>query len=200
MLRTFGSRGAWLATLLGLAPLVAACDSTSVQPAAAVAQPAPASETWASKAVKDAATAQTAFGRTALTDGVVTRDEYEKSVRALIACGKSRGQTISAVLHYGLYVFSAPGDDGNAAFQACVEGDIGKVQGIYYGQFTDPDNRGEIVTSECLVRLGFLPHDYRFRQPTFDTDVDKILDAAPADSPAHQIYERCMYNPLDRPA
>ena len=129
----------------------------------------------------------------------MTRDEYEQSIRAVIACVRSKGQRMDAVPHYGLYVFSASGVAGNTAFQACIKGDVSTVQAIFYGQFTDPQNRGEIVTSECLVRMGVLRSDYHFRQSTFDADVDRILEAAPDGSPVHQIYERCEYNPLDRP-
>jgi hypothetical protein len=200
-----GYRGAWVATLLGAVAVLYACGSVSNPPpppsaAETLTTETPAAEdAWSSKAVEESRKARTTFGRTSLQDGIVTRAEYEQSVRALMECGKSNGQPIEADLHYGLYVFSAHGAAGSAVFEACVEGDIGAVQSIYYGQFTDPQNRGQIVTSECLVRLGVLPAGYHFQESTFETDVDRILQGAPTTSSLHQNYEKCMYNPLDRP-
>jgi hypothetical protein len=154
---------------------------------------------WREMAVDASTRATTDFGRAALRDGTVTRNEYEESIARVIECGRAKGRAITATPRYGLYVFSIVGADGDAVFQECSKGDVAIVQAIYYGEYTDPDNRGDVVTFECLVGKGVLPAANRFDSATFVEDINRLLQSSPPTARVHQIYELCMYNPLGHP-
>lgn len=154
--------------------------------------------TWREMALAAAKTAPTAHARKALSDGVVTRAEYEQSIADLVKCAADNGESVQVIDHYGIYGFSANGQAGDAAFAKCTAGNLGTVQAIYYGQYTDPDSRGQIVTSECLVKQHVLPGSYKFRSDTaFNKDMARRLDSWAGDDPRLQSYERCVYDPLD---
>jgi len=187
-----------------LCVLVTACGAPAgdgaaqVRPSPPVAAAPQAAESWESMARGAAAAATTTFGRAALEDGVVTRAEYEQSISVLVACGASKGHVINKVLRYGLYTFSTAGKEGDTAFRECTAGDVGTVQSIYFGEFADPEGRGQVVTAECLIRKGILPVGYRFAEATFNADMDGLLKSSAEESRARQAYEMCEYNPLDR--
>jgi hypothetical protein len=77
-------------------------------------------------------------------------------------------------------------------------GDLGTIQAVYNGEFTDPDNRGPVVVYECLTRKEVLPAGYRFRADTFYEDVGKLMRTSPESGPLPRAYEVCTYDPLGR--
>lgn len=162
----------------------------------AVVQPSPGLAAWSQITSNAAAHATTAFALDVLKDGTVTREEYEQSVQVLVACGRSRGQTITLRESYGLYEFSVQGQGGDTIFRGCMDGDIAMIQAIYSSVYKDPLNRGWIVMFECLDKAHALPLAYHFQEATFGGLLDIMRASTANDGPASKVLESCLYDPL----
>ncbi len=181
-------RSAWLAVVVVAGGLLTGCSP-----------PATVASTAGEQVGIPSDEPRTEFGRQVLEDGVVTRDEYEGSVDALLRCGSDRGQEFTAERKHGLYVFSAEGAAGDEAFQACMAEDIRTIQAEFHEQYTDPQGRGEVVVAECLVRDGSLPSDYTYESSSFARDIEERLRDPEEGGAFSQEYEKCSYNPQGHP-
>jgi hypothetical protein len=138
--------------------------------------------------------------RGVLSDGVITRAEYEEAVQRFVACGKDHGTTIIPEDHYGLYTYAIPGGDPDDVSGTCSKGTTSNVEAFYGESLTNPHRRdwAELVT-ECLVRTGVAPHgfstdDYRLAQATAQQRGGDGTHVFPFDVDDER-FNQCNYNP-----
>lgn len=106
------------------------------------------------------------FERGVLSDGVITRAEYQEAIQRYVDCGKQHGLDIGLIDQGGWYTYSMPTvrADDPAEF-ACNKGTVMLIASLYE-QFVKNPNKQDIdeVEFNCLVRLKVAPSGYSLQQ------------------------------------
>lgn len=110
------------------------------------------------------------FERQVLSDGAITRQEYEEAFQRYVNCGKQHGVDISLVDQGGWYISSmrtSPNSD--QVDSACSQGTIALIGGLYEQTVRNP-NKGDVdeLEFQCLVKQGVAPRGYTLIQYKLD--------------------------------
>jgi hypothetical protein len=115
----------------------------------------------------------TDFERRVLSDGVISRAEYEEAVQRLVACGKQLNTTITPIDEYGLYEYEVPGGDPNDVMVTCDKHTTITIEPLYAETVQNPHRLDfdELIVA-CLIRT-------KLAEPTYSrTDFERDNEAA----------------------
>jgi hypothetical protein len=142
------------------------------------------------------------FERKVLSDGRITRDEYDEAVHRYVACANSRGIPMTAQLEepshaYFEYTVSNPSPAGQSIMDACTKGTTALIEPLYTEMVMNPTHTDlNALTAKCLIRKGLAPKSYSGRD--FERDEQNQFKAAPYDpnsSAQASRFNACMQAP-----
>jgi hypothetical protein len=140
------------------------------------------------------------FERSVLSDGMITRAEYEESVQRLVSCGKDRGITISPIAQGEVYNYSFPlTDTSDAVMTECSAGTTMVIETIYSNMVRNPAKGDyEALVASCLARSGLAPSGYDKSQYLADrsaVEKDGVLTADFPFDPEDPRLAECESDP-----
>jgi hypothetical protein len=144
--------------------------------------------------------AKSDFERKVLSDGSITRAEYEESVQKLVACGDARGVSISPVSQGVTYSYEVKTSETSDAVMAeCSVGTTQVIENLY-GEMTKNPTKAdyEALVAACLARSGLAPAGYTKTQYLRDRSAAKEGEVVKPDFPFDQADQRladCESNP-----
>lgn len=141
-----------LVGLIGISLLTGACSSaeeTSDGP-------------YAKEIVAAGGEATSDFERSVLSDGEITRAEYEESVQRLVSCAEGRGVKITPIKQGEVYNYSYPlTETSDEVMLECSAGTTLVIETFYSDMVQNPTNGDyEAMVAACLARSGLAPADY----------------------------------------
>ncbi|MGD9959444.1 hypothetical protein [Nocardioides sp.] len=117
-------------------------------------------------------TADSDFEREVLSDGEVTRSEYEESVARYVKCANGQGVTINPVKQGDLYTYELGA--GASAEKVADECSVGTTQKIeaFYGALVQNPTKGDMMQliAACLSSSGLAPKGYDKAAFTADSE------------------------------
>lgn len=123
--------------------------------------------------------ASTDFEREILTDGVITRAEYDEINQGLVTCMSDAGHILTLVEQGDYHIYSIQySDESEAALMRCQDAGGAVLAGLYVDMVTNPNNIDpDDLMLQCLKREGLLPEaftveEYRTGISRFSTDSD----------------------------
>ena len=110
--------------------------------------------------------AKSDFERTVLSDGVITRAEYEESVQKLVACAEARGVTIAPERQGAMYVYSMRTSAiSDTVMTQCSVGTTQVIESLYSAMTRNPTKGDEdALVAACLARSGLAKPGYNKTQ------------------------------------
>lgn len=106
--------------------------------------------------------AKSDFERSVLSDGVITRAEYEESVQKLVACAEARGVTIAPSRQGAMYVYEVRTSAiSDTVMTQCSVGTTQVIES-FYSQMTRNPTKGDedALVASCLARSGLAEAGY----------------------------------------
>jgi hypothetical protein len=154
------------AAVLVLAPL--AILTTACSPSAAAPDP------YRADVLRAYQHATSAFERSVLVDGKITRAEYDQAIALYVHCVRAHGVPISAQLEAPLkltYVYAIPGADApQSVLDNCTRGTTDLIESIYNDEVMNPHKQDlNQLTADCFVRKGLVPKGYTGAQFAADS-------------------------------
>lgn len=107
-------------------------------------------------------TAKSDFERTVLSDGNITRAEYEESVQKLVACAGARGVSIEPVAQGATYAYEVrTSATSDTVMGECSVGTTQVIESLY-GDIVRNPTKGDYdaLVASCLDRSGLAPAGY----------------------------------------
>lgn len=106
------------------------------------------------------------FEKQVLSDGAITRAEYEEAIQRYVACGKQHGLDIGLIDQGGWYTYSMRTPEANDKIEVqCNQGTIMLIGGLYEQIAKNPNHESiDDVEYRCLVRLKVAPGGYTLEQ------------------------------------
>lgn len=190
-------------------PLVFAVGASIIAGCAAES-PAATTGAWDDRIEEVHLNATTDFEREILSDGIITRAEYEEINRGLVTCMSDAGYQLTLIEQGGYYVYSVPySDEANATLMHCQDAGGAILAGLYVDMLTNPNNidHDELML-QCLKREGLLPEtftvdEYRAGNSTvtlesYENGKMTMSDPSPWSlpfSPDEPGFDACNINP-----
>jgi hypothetical protein len=138
-----------IGALVGLA--MSACGSGTSE----------APDPWRAEVLNARSQATSDFERAVLSDGQISRAEYEESVHRYVSCMKSSAVDMLAQLQpSGFYAYRST-DYSDAANDTCAKGTTLLVEALYVARSRNPQRRDEDdLVADCLIRRGLAPKGF----------------------------------------
>ena len=142
------------------------------------------------------------FERSVLSDGKITKSEYDQAVALYVRCVRSRGVNMSAQLAppldaYYEYVVSPPRSTDQSVMNACGRGTTDLVGDLYVQLVENPQKVDlDTLTVRCLIRRGVVPATYT--RADWERDQANDLRGAPFrpdDPKIATSFDACMEAP-----
>lgn len=103
------------------------------------------------------------FEKSALEDGVVSRDEYLEALERYVSCIESKGSAVGLVEQGGIFIYEISGDISfyDSIADGCDVGTKGLLEPLYINMLADPEKKGyDFVTAQCMVDMGVVDKDF----------------------------------------
>lgn len=139
------------------------------------------------------ANATSDFEQDILTDGSISRAEYEEATSRYVECLNSKGYATTRIDQRGIYSYQiegqAEGVQWEVANETCRLGTVEQVEPLYVDMMINPGNENfvELVIA-CLKKNGLV-------EPTFDTDDFLAVETAPPWDPDDPLVNECISRP-----
>jgi hypothetical protein len=142
------------------------------------------------------------FERTVLSDGRITRAEYDEAVHRYVACADSHGVPMTAQLEapthaYYIYAVTNPSPADQTIMDSCAKGTTALIESLYTEMVMNPRRTNIFaLIASCLVRKGVAPKSYTGSELKGDLDDQFVGAPFNPDSPGVQSrYGACIESP-----
>ncbi len=136
--------------------------------------------------------AKSDFERQVLSDGTITRAEYEEAVQKLVACAATRGVVVSPVSKGATYSYEVKTSEvSDAAMRQCSVGTTQVIESLYGEIAKNPTKADyEALIAACLARSGLAPAGYTKSQYLRDRSAGKQGEVVIPEFPFDQTDQR----------
>jgi hypothetical protein len=183
-----------LAAAGALLVAVTACSETGADDSSTSNGP------YAAEIKKAAKQARTDYERAVMSDGVITRREYDETVQRTVDCAAKRGVDVTVTTEFGLNRYEVPHDD-SGVFDQCSEAYLGTIEALYTATVMNPSNEDiYTLTAQCLRESGLADSsfsDAKYKEIVTGGGQGEFVDltnAFPFDT-SDKRYVACTSNP-----
>lgn len=138
------------------------------------AQPSPETDSpYRERFAQATAQATSDFEREALSDGEISRSEYQEAIDRWVSCMQTAGVEVSLSDQAGYYVYSVAGDmtQYDLSDADCSTGTRALIEPLYVDTLMNPGNEDpNAVLARCFVRIGAAPEGFTA------TDLQRVMD------------------------
>lgn len=144
--------------------------------------------------------ARSEFERQVMSDGKITRREYEETVQRAVTCARDRGVEVNVITRYGINQYEVIGDE-EGVFDQCSDTYLGVIEALYSSTVMNPQKEDIFdLTAECLRKSGladesFTGEDFKSIVIPGGTDGSRGVSGAFPFDESDPRFEACSINP-----
>jgi major membrane immunogen (membrane-anchored lipoprotein) len=147
--------------------------------------------------IKEAAEkSKSEYSRRVLSDGVITRREYDDTVRRAVICAEKQGVKVNVTSYQGLNRYGVK-KAATRIFKQCSEDNLALIEGLYTATIMNPAKEDiDELTARCLRKSKLAPASLTGRQLK-DALAAEATDSLPFKT-SDPRFDACMTNPTQQ--
>jgi hypothetical protein len=133
------------------------------------------------------------YERRVLSDGVITRREYDDTIQRALICAQKQGVKVNVISYQGLNRYGVK-EDENSIFKQCSREHLAVIEGLYTTTIVNPVKEDiDELTARCLRKSKLAPASLSGQQLK-DALMAGATDSLPFKT-SDPRFDACMTNP-----